>query len=321
MKILLALIVLIVAGWSAAWFALAAYIGGQTDDVISRLRTAGTDVTCADRATSGFPFAMKVTCDSVEFQSPQLVAPVAAGRMAAGIELPEPRRLTIDLASPIALGASSLRFDNAEAIIDVRTDGGFDLARFGMPSPTLAFGAITAKADMLSGEAQRNEADLTVSLRGNNVASTIPQIGNLAPATVWLFATLTDGYRDIVERGLSWREVLADGGKLNLRRLDLKTRDSGRLTIVGNIDLLPDGRLNGPVRIAVTDPDALRRWVQPLGPQAEQVVATLTQAVNGMGQARDFDGTSMRSIDVMLDNGALRLGFIKIADIPPLKLN
>ena len=321
MKILIAIIILIVAGWSAGWFALASYVGSVADDTLTRLSAGGTDVTCADRTTSGFPFAMQVTCETVEVNSPQLVEPFAAGRLAAGVALPEPQRLTIDLTSPIALGDSSLRFDNADAIIELRTDGGFDRASFGMPSPRLTAGPFGANATLLSGEAQRDEADLTVSLTGLDIKGNVPQLASLAPANLWLFATLEDGYRDMVERGLTWRDVLTDGGRLNLRRLDLQTPGEGRLTLSGIIELLPDGRLNGPVRVAVADPASLREWVRPLGPQAEQVVATLTQAVNGMGQPLDIEGTPMRSVDVMLDNGSLRLGFIKIVDIPPLRLD
>jgi len=321
MKILVAIIIFVAVGWSAGWFALASYVGSSAENLITSMRDRGTDIACADRNTSGFPFSMKVTCETVEFRSPEMLEPVSTGRMAAGIELPEFQRLVTDLASPVTFGGSEMRFQDAEAVVDMRTDGGFDLARIRIPSPTLILASVTAEAALFSGEAQRDEQDLTIKLSGDDVKANVPQIGNLPPASISFLATLMDGYRDMVELGLSWRTVLADGGKLNLESIDLQTDGGGRLMISGDIELLPDGRLDGPVRIAVSNPDALRRWARPFGPQAEQAVATLTQAVNGMGLEQDVDGTSMRSIDVMLDQGDLRLGFIRIAKIPPLRLN
>ncbi|MEN0040585.1 MAG: DUF2125 domain-containing protein [Pseudomonadota bacterium] len=321
MKFLLAFVIFIVVGWSAGWFALSAYLGGVADDAISRLRAAGTDVTCGDRNTSGFPFSMQISCDDISVASPDLIAPVTTGPLAAGVGLTAPQRLRLDLTSPLTFAGGEMQFEDAKAQIDLRTDGGFDGANFVIPTPRLTVGALTAKAEQISGEAQGGEPDLTVSINARDLQTDLPQIGTVPSASVSLFATLAEGYRDLVQRGLSWQQVLSDGAQLNLRSLELVTEGQGRLTVGGNIELRPDGLLNGPLRIAVSNPDALREWVRPLGPQAEQVVATLTQAMNGMGVMRDINGRQMQALDVMIDNGSLRLGFIKIGDIPPLRLN
>ena len=105
-------------------------------------------------------------------------------------------------------------------------------------------------------------------------------------------------------------------------RIDLLRVDAGEgaIALSGPLTLSPEGFLSGTVSIGLQNRDGLAQWAQTLDPNAAQAVATLAQAVAGMGAARRFDGEEMPAIDLTLDDGNVSLGFIRLGRIPPLSL-
>lgn len=55
-------IVLVIAGWSAAWFYGQSVLREQLDRQIVRMADQGLDVSCADLAIAGYPFRYEVSC-------------------------------------------------------------------------------------------------------------------------------------------------------------------------------------------------------------------------------------------------------------------
>lgn len=130
---------------------------------------------------------------------------------------------------------------------------------------------------------------------------------------------LKDGTTDLLANRMPLSQVLADGAGFDIELALLDVGD-GAIALSGPLTLSPQGLLSGTVSIGLQGRDGLARWARSLDPNAAQAVATLAQAVAGMGATRSFGDRDMPAIDLTLDEGDVRLGFINLGRIAPLQL-
>ncbi len=69
-KWLIAVVVLVCAGWTGIWFYAASYTEKAMDRWIDRQAAQGRKWTCAGRNISGYPFRMLIRCKSIAFEGP-----------------------------------------------------------------------------------------------------------------------------------------------------------------------------------------------------------------------------------------------------------
>lgn len=106
--VLLVTLVVLVAAWSAAWFAASLYAGRQVDAFIAAEARQGRFWTCPDRHSAGYPTAVAISCRDATYVGQaegQRVEGQVAG-IAATVTLADPKRVAIVLAPPFSYKSS-----------------------------------------------------------------------------------------------------------------------------------------------------------------------------------------------------------------------
>ncbi len=315
--------------YTIGWFAVARSIDKRVETGLEDMRLGGFGPVCTNRTMVGFPLAMTLTCATTGAE-PLNGRPWQAGRLALSAPFTNPGLFTGTLQSPFVLGEADRQaqatWSELDAKLDMTLGGVIEEIAMVVDDLTIAAGPHSASANAaritLLPDADSPAdlpADLTVTATTDAVIATLPYSRTLAATDLTLRLFLKDGAGDLLTRRLPLSDVLADGADI---RIDLLRADveGGAIALSGPLILSPQGTLSGTVSIGLKNRDALARWAATLDPNAAQAVATLAQAVAGMGATRTFDGEEMPAIDLTLDEGDVRLGFIRLGRIPPLKM-
>lgn len=325
-------IAVVIALWCGGWFALATWLDAQVVDFIARQQEKGLSLDCAGRDVTGFPFHLGVGCSMLTVSQDGTDARISTGPVNGSAALYRPDRITLDAAAPLAFttdaGPANARWASMQATGDIAFGSGLD---------SLSWHAQDLKAEWQNSSIQADEArlygrprpvddgspegapadlDMAAELRELTVEAAG---GSISPVDFSADLTLLDGYSDLVLQGIPLRDLLSDGAGLTIHNLAIAPRGGGTLAVQGSLDLTETGLLSGRLRLGVADGEALVRWAKSVDPQLAQPIRMLAQSVDGMGQEVRFGDRPLKSIELGLDRGELRLGFFKLADIPPLR--
>ncbi len=312
--------------YTIGWFAIARMVDKRVEAGLEELRLGGFGPICTERTMVGFPLAMTLTCATTGAE-PVNGQPWQGGALAVSAPFIDPGLFTGTLVSPLVFGEADRRvvvtWSALEARLDMALGGAMQDARLQLDAPTINAGPHTTSA-ALAQLTLRPDPDAPQDLRAefvtNGLAADLPFDRALAATDLTVRASLENGVEDLIQKRLSLAEILEDGAVIEVELLRLSVGDGGSVALAGPLAASPEGLLSGTVSIGLRNRDALARWAATLNPGAAQAVATLAQAVAGMGVTRMFDGEEMSAIDLTLDDGEVRLGFIRLGRIPPLQL-
>ncbi|MDD9911299.1 MAG: DUF2125 domain-containing protein [Ahrensia sp.] len=329
MKVLYGLVATLALLWTAGWFGLSYWVDAQLDRVIDVQRQNGMTIACSDRSMRGFPFYLGPACDSLSIEGAD-GSTVISGAVRSSVSLTAPGEAMLELDGPVQVqsGATTLLADwnSLSAFIDATFDGGFDLASFAVAdlkvqSNAAQVSAVSGHGDVkptTPGDANPRR-DLTLALALKGLSTEISET-TTSPVDLDINATLDDAYRDLVERRLPWQLALADGASADIQQIRLVVPGEGVLSLAGPLQIGADGLVSGTVSVGLSNPQTLQNWALSVSPALEQSFALLAQSVAGMGVERNVLGMQLRAIDLTIDRGAVRLGFIKLIDLPPVNL-
>lgn len=329
MKILIGILIAVLVLWCGGWFAASWWADGKIAEVIEVQRQRGVEIDCADRSMRGFPLNMGVGCDRVTISQPDgSQIDMGAVRTVASLTAPGEAQAEVDGPLTVQVGGTTFEanWGKLEAFADVRLDGGFDLTSFAFDGFIATRGEVSAGADTGAGFLRPQKADnaessdnleATITLGG--MTADIPGVATLPSFSIELDAMLEDGYRDLVEQRLPVWEILLDGAQGEIRKAKLELPDGGKLVFGGPLQLDENGILSGTVTVGLANPEAVMAWARLVSPALEQPVSLLTQSVAGMGAEATLGGEQVRAIELTINKGEVRLGFIKLIDLPPLK--
>ena len=320
-----AALLLLVAGWSAAWYVLAGRIDAEADRWLAREAEQDRRHDCADRRVGGFPFRLEIGCRSVTSTVPanrgELV--VRTGAVRAVAQVYSPGHVIAEFDSPVAitspdLGAVTATFALAQAsyrgTLDAMTqlslvvDGlGVRLGEAAEPASTAAHVELHARP---TPGRPANARDFDVAL-----AAEALRVGPSAPAKLALQTTafaVPDRWRGAADTLRDWQ---ARGGRLGL--------SAGRAEIgkvlaqgTGSATLGADGRPNGRVELDVVGLDQLSALLPGLGlGNAGTLVGT---GLAFLGAPAKIDGRNATRLNLTFDDGRARLGPIALGRVPPL---
>lgn len=328
---LLIIVIAICVLWSVLWWGAAWYADERIKQALRDFGERGIELTCSQQSIVGFPATFGVSCDDVTIVSGRGQSRVQSGPLRAEALLFAPTVVSSTLAAPVRIYPSTkpvaLDWEAANLRVDARIAGGFDSINLDLKAGTLQRDALRLMANELNADALpatfvdgANATDalaVRASVDGLDIkASGIPDLKGLQ---LKFDGQLDDGYIDLVERGLTLQEMLADGAQLQIDQLTLTIADGAALAFSGPLEIHEDGTLSGPIRIGISDAKAMARWAASIDPRWQQIVAGIGQASAGMGRSTQFGDQSMQAIEVRLDRGEIRLGFIRIGSIPPLQ--
>lgn len=329
---LIVIVLLLAGGWIALW----KYAAGKAEDTIAGWRArearAGRIFTCGNQTIGGFPFRIEVTCERAGalFRGAQPQLEVRAPRILIAAQVYQPSLLISEFSAPMivaesgqspayiaawSLAQSSVRGTPAapERVSIVLDNPSLD--RASPAEPLLRGKRLEIHGRLAEGSAARAPV-IEVALHTSKI--TAPVLGPFATTPI-------DSDIDFVLRGLNdfspkpwaarFKEIQAANGRIDI----IKARvQQGETIAVGSgaLSINPNGRLNGQLNLTVAGVEAFVNQVMAANRQRGGLGLTLGLGLLG-GNAQ-IDGKPAISLPLRFDDGVVRLGPLRIAEVAPL---
>ena len=317
--------------WSVAWFAGAWWLDREVDEARVRAASQGLELRCAEDGIEGYPFRFSFACRDAELVTPD--AMLRAPRLLATIQAYDPRHMIAEIESPASivpargpaiqldwsrlLVSARTEFDRLRATLDGSSRDPLDiLSEVGISADDLAIapdGAdgvsverLTAFARPAPGAAAR-DAELALDAEGVAVDLAATPI-RLAMRASLLDLPLADT-PDFVRRWLS------DGGSIDIERIDVAGEDA-LVRTSGQIGATPAGAPQGRLNLGFVAPSAVPGLFTD--PAWRSIAASLANAVLLTGEAIEIDGRDALALDLIIEGGAMRVGFLPLGTLAPL---
>ncbi|MFY8038608.1 MAG: DUF2125 domain-containing protein [Bosea sp. (in: a-proteobacteria)] len=326
----LILLALVVAGWSAFWFAARSLVGNGIDQAMADARARGDIWTCSERSISGYPFRIEVRCRDVTLARNSTVGVVtlSSGPIVAIGQPHTPNHVIVQGAGPLRFQLADGRrieaqWDLAEASRRMRSG---QLARLSLDvrkpvvSLTRPDGAVsTYVARQFEGHVRRNPArpevdkaqDLFVRIAQMSAGDLDALLGDANPSDIDLQATTTQA--ELLMKGLTpatleaWRLA---SGKFDLTRFSLK-KGLKLIEATGSFGLDDARRLEGRIEPSAANID------QFAGIRLRGGAMDFASALSGRPQPASPDGARpLPTIDIR--GGRVGFGPIRLP-IPALQ--
>jgi len=268
-KLLIAIVLIVIVGYTAAWFYGANQIGNELDQLA--LANTSPQVTCSTRSVSGFPFRYDVTCtNAVVVEGDHQVS---INNFKATVRIYSPTHVIAFADSPIFwrddFTGSERELEFSSLQLSARLNWGLDVERVSAVAEDLKLSdSLIGSIELANAKAieahliatQNTEKGLQAFFRitDANHIDLATQSANLA---IELEAT------NIERNVTSWqypnilRQWQSDAGELVVHALDFSAKDM-RFTANGAVHLDANGQLNGQVTtqskglVELFDPDA-----------------------------------------------------------------
>lgn len=316
--ILGAVVVLVLAGWTAAWFWGAGWITSQARALETADGVTTPRVTCGEFSVGGFPFRFDVTCGNATILSNDVT--VVASGLQAAVEVYSPTHALVFAQSPVtvedAFTGQKKRLDFESAEGSARLNG-WRLARVSLVVEKPMWSDAVLE-DILLARADHFEAHLVDLPSQDGATTALATLGVYSEVKVLsapgyevgaghatLEATIS-GLPDDV-RALGEPDQLqrwaAVGGIVDL--VGFRGEDGARtFDVTGDVGLDAEGRTNGQVQIAS------KGIVELIQDQVPEQVRGLI-----LGAPAD-DGSYAQTLSI--NAGVVFAGIVPAAVIPPL---
>ncbi len=319
----MALVALVVAGWSAFWFAARGVVNDRIDAAIAEAAQRGDAWNCSGRKISGYPFRLVVRCQDVTLArtSAAGIVNLSTGPIVAIGQPHTPSHLIVQADGPLraklADGSNvEARWESAEA--SQRLQGG-RIERLSLdvrkPVMTVSGGALTTtlSAAALETHMRRSASrpaaemanDLSVSMRQLASGNLDALLGDANPSDVDI--QITGTRMDLLGNGVTSTTIEAwrlAGGTLDLTRVALR-KGIKQIEAKGQLALDDERRLSGRIEPSVANVD------QFAGIRLRGGAMDLASALSGRAQPASPDGLKpLPAID--LRGGRVSFGPIRL---------
>ncbi len=322
-------IVLVIAGWSAAWFYGQSVLREQLDRQIVRMADQGLDVSCADLAIAGYPFRYEVSCADMRSADRWGTAASLGGLNAVAL-IYNPWHVIFEAKSPAAMSVpvngleGGLTWQTARASVKFSDNalGSFDAV---IDKPEAAFDTALARGLFAAEKSEvhlRKQPDSAATLESFVTVQdlSLKSLPELQQTISLRSHARIEGGTALLAGADLVSLVRAQGGELPVELVLTEILlGAGKATASGNLVLSGDGTLSGSLELNLGNPDALLDSVKPLFPPEDQTFSLLQNVVKSLEPAaREVDGVRTITLPISVDRGVVRIGFLPLGQIPPL---
>lgn len=266
-----ALLVLVAVAWTAAWFVIRDRTTRGIDNWLAAEAAGGRQWTCQDRAVSGYPFRILVTCGRLTAKRGATEADV--GSLAAVAQVYTPRHIIVQIGGPLRATDGSANLEGRWSLLDmsIRTSRE-GLQRASMVMRDASFtssgpdrSAVTTSSARFEAHLRPNparaETEGAIDLIMRSVDAVVPGldqlVGGREPATIEAQLTVTQaanmGSRPPMQEVETWR---AAGGRVDLVLLAL-SKGTRRIEAKGQFTLDDQRRPTGRIDSATANVEGL----------------------------------------------------------------
>lgn len=327
--LLITAIVVVVAGWSAAWAYGRTVLEGQIDQQLKAMATQGVDLTCGDLAIAGYPFRYEVACLNMQSED-RTGATGTVGGLSAVALVYNPWHVIFEATSPAAVAVplagltgdvswstarASMKFsENALGALDAVVD-----------QPEAVFGSLVAESAFAADKAElhlRQVPDSAGMLEGfvtvdRLALKSVPEL----PQSLMLrgHARIEGGMALMAGADLA-SLVQARGGELPIRLMLAEAGiEESRAAASGDLVLAGDGTVSGVLEVTIANAAALLQTLKPMFPTEDQAFSLLEGVVKSLDtSAEEVDGVRTITVPVTITKGLVQIGFLPVGRIPPL---
>ncbi|MEM9223755.1 MAG: DUF2125 domain-containing protein [Pseudomonadota bacterium] len=323
-KVLMAVVLCVVIGWSVLWFVAATIVDRQAEKMEHLAASQGATAECADRHVTGFPFRIEVRCQAgTHLGVPGSDVELEGLTVAALVY--RPSRIILEAQSPLrfaAAGAPEVAADWDLAHLSTRLDFAKEsVERLDVEivdGSVSAGGALPVTFSEFDLNVRRSPVDpnaMDLAVRAQNLA---PQ-PDVDTASLALRGTLQDGAGLLAGNPQALLGALLTKGAVF--DIEAATFESGdmQLAAAGKLNLGADGLLNGTIDMAVAGHDQGVPYMAVLAPQAEQTVSTLLSNILAFAPAATIGDRAAKKISLQIRDGQVRAGILPLFTIPPIR--
>jgi hypothetical protein len=314
--ILAALLVVVLAIYSAVWYHLSGKLATQAAAAIAQENRNGKRASCENLASGGFPLGLGITCDSILFEDDGAGMSLSAGELQSAMHVYAPLVVKTNIASPAHLeypGLLPMDFKWESLATNIRLGAPLpaeisilatNLQAFGQkpagPEQVALFTLHLGKADL---RPEGNDLEFAATIRSFSA-----RIGK-TKATLDADAgiRIIDGVQRIVTGAKDLR-----GASAEIHNLSMTTSDGGTIALSGPVSIDNAGYVNGQISLEVDKAEALAANLAEIAPGAAAQIGTLIGLV-----APPQNGSTGR-MEIRIIKGRIYAGLFAIGKIPPI---
>lgn len=326
---LLAVVVLVAAGWSGAWAYGRSVVSDQIDLQLRQMAGGGLDISCEDLSIAGYPFRYEIRCRNLRSLDRSGIES-AMGTLEAVALVYNPWHVIFEANAPALVSAPAagttgkLDWETARASVKYSTAslGNVDVV---IQKPELAYEtfadngvAVSDKAEFHLRQApgQPQAVEGFLSIDGLMLGSD----PDVLPALDGRLHVRIDGGSALLSGAGLARLVYASGGEVPIRVVlaDVASEES-RLGASGDLILSSDGTLSGTLDLTLSGKDAALDRIKQLVPADNSGFALVEGLFRSLQPtATDHNGDPAVQLPMVIDQGFMRIGFVPLGQIPPL---
>jgi hypothetical protein len=331
LRILIYIAVAFVLLWIGYWYATSRIVASTIENAAASLAEHGRVVNCVEKGMRGFPLALDLDCAQASFADASADLSAGMSHIRASAPLYWPGSVSANLSGPFVFDAPGLDLSleaswssatsNASAGLSglrrVSADvEGLIVNRDG-ESERLPFVSLTAKQASLAAEPAGGSAyRFTISADGVEIVQSEKR--TFPPFAIDVDVDALDFGRSLgTDPARAFANWLKQGGALNVNRLRIASGNSAAIAR-GTLTLSPNGTLSGNLRITFLGLDEVPEVAGQIRPGLKKKTAQVVGAIGAFSRPVEEGGQPANEIPVTIRNGAISVGFIPIASLPPL---
>jgi hypothetical protein len=327
--LLISAIVIVVAGWSGAWFYGRSVLAEQIEIHLGGMARNGLQISCADLDIAGYPFRYEVYCRDLNSLDRRGSQGTLGGVNAVALvynpwHVIFEAKAPASVAIPIRGAAGNMSWDTARASIKFATGslGAVDAvidkpeAAFEDAFSSGVFEADKAEIHLRTAPGSKETLEGFASIEGLKLLS-LPELQQ----SIQLRSHVQiDGGAGMLAGVDLPTLVMINNGALPVRLVLLETFfGESQVSASGDLVVNGDGTLSGALNVTLGDAKALLDVMKPLFPPQDSSFAVIEGIVNSLTPtAVEVDGVPSIQLPVALDQGNIRVGFLPLGRLPPL---
>lgn len=310
-------IVMVIAGYTAAWHYAADYVVREVKAGIAAANTSGRRANCENAEVRGYPFRLGVFCQSVLFEDARAGLGVRARALRSAAQVYAPTHVIAELDGPATvqapgINAVDIAWSSLQASLRIAAplperlsiegkDVRLALDEPGDISPPLG----RAKNAQFHARPNGNDLDIAVRFDELEVERMVTGGALLPPLSGLVDISAKDGVL-LMQSGV---ETLR-GRSGTIRDATVSIDQDTGATVRGPVSVDEAGLVDAELEITLRNPRALARVLGDLMPESRQQIELGLSALGSGGDAA--------SLPLRIVKGDVSLGFLSLGSLPPL---